>query len=54
MSKDGYVSYEESGVSIDSNDKMVEQIGSAVSSTFGPRVIGLKNGFAGLFRLDYD
>jgi phosphoribosylformylglycinamidine cyclo-ligase len=33
---------------------MVEQIGSAVSSTFGPRVIGLKNGFAGLFRLDYD
>ena len=54
MSKDGYVSYEGSGVSIDSNDEMVERIGSAVSSTFGPRVIGLKNGFAGLFRLDYD
>ena len=54
MSKDGYVSYEESGVNIDSNDEMVERIGSAVSSTFGPRVIGLKNGFAGLFRLDYD
>jgi phosphoribosylformylglycinamidine cyclo-ligase len=54
VSKDGYISYEESGVSINSNDEMVERIGSAVSSTFGPRVIGLKNGFAGLFRLDYD
>lgn len=52
MSK--YISYEQSGVSIDANDLMVEQINSAVTSTFGPRVIDLKNGFAGLFRLDYD
>ncbi|HUV67300.1 MAG TPA: phosphoribosylformylglycinamidine cyclo-ligase [Sedimentisphaerales bacterium] len=52
MSK--HVSYEQSGVSIDANDRMVEQIYSAVASTFGPRVIELPNGFAGLFRLDYD
>jgi len=52
MSK--YLSYEQSGVSIDANDEMVEQIQSYVSSTFGPRVIRLKNAFAGMFRLDYD
>jgi phosphoribosylformylglycinamidine cyclo-ligase len=52
MSK--YISYEQSGVSIDANDRMVEQIYSALASTFGPRVIELPNGFAGMFRLDYD
>jgi phosphoribosylformylglycinamidine cyclo-ligase len=52
MSK--YLSYERSGVSIDANDEMVEQIHGYVSSTFGPRVIRLKNAFAGMFRLDYD
>jgi len=52
MSK--YISYEESGVSIDANDEMVEQIHSHVASTFGPRVMDLKGGFAGMFRLDYD
>ena len=52
MSK--YISYEESGVSIDANDEMVEQIKSAVASTFGPRVIQSHNAFAGMFRLDYD
>ncbi|MFC1636165.1 phosphoribosylformylglycinamidine cyclo-ligase [Planctomycetota bacterium] len=52
MSK--YVSYEQSGVSIDANDQMVQQIYSAVTSTFGPRVIELPNAFAGMFRLDYD
>ena len=54
MAKKKYVSYEESGVSIDANDRMVERIGRSVASTHGPRVIGLENGFAGLFRLDYD
>lgn len=54
MSKDDYISYEESGVSIDANDRMVERISRSVASTHGPRVIGLENGFAGLFRLDYD
>jgi phosphoribosylformylglycinamidine cyclo-ligase len=49
-----YISYEKSGVSIDAGDQMVEQIYSHVSSTFGPRVMQLKGGFAGLFRLDYD
>jgi len=52
MSK--YISYEQSGVSIDANDEMVRQIYSFVASTFGPRVIETKNGFAGMFRLDYD
>jgi phosphoribosylformylglycinamidine cyclo-ligase len=33
---------------------MVEQIYSAVAGTFGPRVIEARNGFAGMFRLDYD
>jgi phosphoribosylformylglycinamidine cyclo-ligase len=54
MSEDQYISYEESGVSIDANDRMVERISRSVASTHGPRVIGLENGFAGLFRLDYD
>ncbi|MBN2455149.1 MAG: phosphoribosylformylglycinamidine cyclo-ligase [Sedimentisphaerales bacterium] len=49
-----YVTYEQSGVNIDANDEMVKRIGSYVSSTFGPRVVQLKNSFAGLFRLDYD
>ena len=49
-----FLSYEKSGVSIDANDEMVERISSCVTSTFGPRVINLKNGFAGLFRLDYN
>ncbi|MCK4914370.1 MAG: phosphoribosylformylglycinamidine cyclo-ligase [Planctomycetes bacterium] len=52
MSK--YISYEQSGVNIDANDEMVEQIYSHVAKTFGPRVIEVKGGFAGLFRLDYD
>ncbi len=52
MSK--YVSYEQAGVHIDANDEMVERIQSSLASTFGPRVIALPGGFAGLFRLDYD
>jgi len=52
MSK--YISYEQSGVSIDANDEMVRQIYSCIASTFGPRVIESRNGFAGMFRLDYD
>jgi phosphoribosylformylglycinamidine cyclo-ligase len=52
MSK--YISYEESGVSIDAGDEMVRQIQSCVASTFGPRVIESENAFAGMFRLDYD
>jgi len=49
-----YISYQQTGVSIDANDEMVERIQQAVASTFGPRVMGLKGGFAGMFRLDYD
>ncbi len=49
-----YISYKESGVSIDAGEEMVRQIHSAVASTFGPRVIESRNAFAGMFRLDYD
>jgi phosphoribosylformylglycinamidine cyclo-ligase len=49
-----YITYAKSGVNIDANDEMVERIRSSVQSTFGPRVIDLHGGFAGLFRLDYD
>lgn len=49
-----YKTYEDSGVSIDANDVMVERIQKNVSSTFGPRVINLPGGFAGMFRLDYN
>ncbi len=52
MSK--YITYAQSGVSIDAGEQMVEEIYSAVASTFGPRVIKSKNAFAGMFRLDYD
>lgn len=53
-SKSTYISYEESGVSIDANDLMVERISRCVAGTQGPRVISLENGFAGLFRLDFN
>jgi len=49
-----YISYEQSGVSIDAGERMVDQIQSYVAGTFGPRVIRSKNAFAGMFRLDYD
>jgi len=52
MSK--FITYKDSGVSIDAGEKMVERIYSAVAGTFGPRVIETKNSFAGMFRLDYD
>jgi phosphoribosylformylglycinamidine cyclo-ligase len=54
MSKEEYLSYEQSGVSIDANDRMVDRISRSVASTHGPRVINMHNAFAGLFRLDYD
>jgi phosphoribosylformylglycinamidine cyclo-ligase len=52
MSK--FLTYEQSGVSIDANDQMIERIWPCIAGTFGPRVMDLKGGFAGLFRLDYD
>lgn len=54
MSKSKYISYEDTGVSIDANDRMVQRISRSVASTHGPRVISLQNGFAGLFRLDFN
>jgi len=51
---DKYLTYQESGVSIDANEEMVRQIYSYVASTFGPRVMEARNAFAGMFRLDYD
>jgi phosphoribosylformylglycinamidine cyclo-ligase len=52
MSK--YVTYEQAGVNIEANDVMVDSIQSSLASTYGPRVINVPWGFAGLFRLDYD
>jgi len=49
-----YLTYKQAGVSIEANDEMVEKINDSLQSTFSPRVMPLKNGFAGLFRLDYD
>ncbi len=54
MNSSKKISYQEAGVSIDANDEMVRRISRSLASTFGPRVIPLENGFAGLFRLDYD
>jgi len=52
MSK--YVDYKQSGVNIRTGEQSAEQISSAIADTFTPRVVDLKGGFAGLFRLDYD
>jgi phosphoribosylformylglycinamidine cyclo-ligase len=52
MSK--YISYEQSGVNINASDSMEDLIYPYVASTHGPRVMDLKGGFAGMFRLDYD
>jgi phosphoribosylformylglycinamidine cyclo-ligase len=49
-----YVNYAQSGVNIDASDRMEDLIYPHVASTHGPRVMDLKGGFAGLFRLDYD
>ena len=54
MANSEYISYEQSGVSIDANDLMVQRIARSVAATHGPRVIAMDNAFAGLFRLDYD
>lgn len=49
-----FISYEKSGVSIEAGEQMVRRISKAVFATYGPRVIENENGFAGMFRLDYD
>ena len=49
-----FINYSQSGVSIDANDAMVDKIYPYAAGTFGPRVMALKGGFAGFFRLDYD
>jgi len=54
MAESNYISYEQSGVSIDANDLMVDRISRSVAATHGPRVINMHNSFAGMFRLDYD
>ncbi len=48
------ITYAQSGVDIEANDIMVDQIHTHLASTYGPRVIDVPWGFAGLFRLDYD
>jgi len=48
------ITYAQSGVDITANDAMVDRIQSHLASTYGPRVIKMPGGFAGLLRLDYD
>ena len=48
------LTYKDSGVNIDANDRMVDLIRDNVRRTHGPRVMYVHNAFAGLFRLDYD
>jgi len=48
------ITYQQSGVDINANDRMVDMIRENVTRTHGPRVMYLHNAFAGLFRLDYD
>ncbi len=52
MSK--YLSYQKAGIDLDANDEMVCQIQASVVGTYGPRVVQIEQGFAGMFRLDYD
>ena len=49
-----FLTYASSGVNIDASDTMEDLIYPHVASTFNPRVMALKGGFAGLFRLEYD
>jgi phosphoribosylformylglycinamidine cyclo-ligase len=49
------ISYKDAGVDVGANARWVGAIGSAMRSTYGPRVLADRHGgFAGLFRLDYD
>lgn len=43
--------YRDAGVDLDSADHVVDRIGSAVTSTWGPNVVGAFGGFAGGFTL---
>jgi phosphoribosylformylglycinamidine cyclo-ligase len=54
MSKSEPISYTQAGVNIEAGNHMVDRIATSVASTHGPRAITLENGFAGLFRLDFN
>jgi len=44
----------DAGVSIEVGDAFVRQIQRHLRRTYGPRVVEMPKGFAGLFRLDHD
>jgi len=46
-------SYKSSGVNIDAGEEAVKAIKNHVKRTYGPRVIPMENGFAGLISLEY-
>ncbi len=46
--------YRDAGVDLDAADQLVQRIGPAVRSTYGPQVLPSHGGFAGCFRLDHD
>lgn len=53
-SKNGALTYADSGVDIDAGDEAVRRIQQHIRKTHGPRVIDNPGGFAGLFRLDFN
>ncbi len=46
--------YAEAGVSIEAGNEFVADIQHHLRRTFGPRVVEMPKGFAGMFRLDHD
>jgi phosphoribosylformylglycinamidine cyclo-ligase len=54
MAKKKSLTYADAGVHFATHNKLVTEIFKRVRSTYGPRVMEIDNGFAGLFSLDHD
>jgi len=48
------LTYADTGVDIEAGDRLVGLIQTMMKRTHGPRVLGKHNGFAGMFRLDFN
>ncbi|MCC6573343.1 MAG: phosphoribosylformylglycinamidine cyclo-ligase [Planctomycetes bacterium] len=53
-SKPQALTYADAGVNFETHNQLVTEIFRRVRSTYGPRVMEVDDGFAGLFSLDYD
>jgi len=49
-----YITYKQAGVDIKAGEHSVNMITSHICNTQDTRVIHMRNGFAGLFQLDFD